>query len=150
MVIKLTKSDPYSDFLKNTDEPIALVLGRYMTLALGVLRSLAKKNIPLFVLDPMSKPISSFSKYYKGTLCPHPKHDEKKYIEFLLEFGEKLNTKAVTIPVGDIEVSVILRNKSKPSCLWAFVVKNSPHLYFPLRNTKYTIVPKPVTRCNIL
>lgn len=113
MVIKLTKSDPYSDFLKNTDEPIALVLGRYMTLALGVLRSLAKKNIPLFVLDPMSKPISSFSKYYKGTLCPHPKHDEKKYIEFLLEFGEKLNTKAVIIPVGDIEVSVILRNKSK-------------------------------------
>ena len=107
------KSKNNIDFLKQTTDPIAFVLGRYMTLDLGIIRSLGKKKIPLFVLSPMSKPVCSFSKYYHGTLCPHPKYDEKKYIDFLLEFGEKLNTKGVLLPVGDMEVSVILRNKTK-------------------------------------
>jgi len=107
------KSKNNIDFLKQTTDPIAFVLGRYMTLDLGIIRSLGKKKIPLFVLSPMSKPVCSFSKYYHGALCPHPKHDEKKYIDFLLRFGEKLNTKGVLLPVGDIEVSVILRNKTK-------------------------------------
>ncbi len=113
MVIYLIKSKNYIDFFKKTDEPIALILGRYITLDLGVVRSLGKKNVPTFVLNPYVKPGCSFSKYYKGITCPHPKHDEKKYVDFLLKFGEKLDHKGVIIPIGDIEVSVILKNRSK-------------------------------------
>jgi len=113
MVICLVRSEDYINFLKNTDAPIALVLARYKTLDLGVIRSLGRKKIPTFVLSPYLKPICSFSKYYKGSICPNSKDDEKKYVDFLLNFGEKLNTKGVLIPVGDIEVLIILKNKSK-------------------------------------
>jgi predicted ATP-grasp superfamily ATP-dependent carboligase len=102
-----------SKFIKRTEEPIALVLGRYVTIDLAVVRSLGKINIPILVLTPNAKYLASFSKYYKGTICPDLKHDEKKYIDFLLDFGKNLNTKGVLLPNGDAEVSVILRNKDK-------------------------------------
>lgn len=103
----------YSNFIYNTEEPIAFVLARYMTLDLGVIRSLKKKNIPTFVLSIKKNPTCSYSKYYKGMICPNPKDDEKKYVDFLLDLGEKLKNKGVLFPVGDIELSVITKNKNK-------------------------------------
>ena len=97
----------YTKFIKKTEEPIAFLLARYMTLDLGVIRSLGKKNIPTFVVSPKAKPTCSRSKYYKGTICPDPKKDEQKYVDFLLNLGEKLKNKGVLFPVGDIELSVI-------------------------------------------
>jgi len=112
-VAYLIKQNKFNDFLTKTKEPIAIILGRYILLDIGVLRSLNKKNIPTFVLNPNMKPGCSYSKYYKGTICPNPKYDEKKYVDFLIKLGERLNTKGVLLPIGDIEVSVILKNRSK-------------------------------------
>ena len=108
----LIKSKNYIDFIKKTDEPIALVLGRYITSDLGAVRNLDRKNIPTIVLSPYVKQISSFSRYYKGITCPHPKYDEKKYVDFLLDIGKNLNNKGVLLPNGDAEVLITLKNKS--------------------------------------
>jgi len=112
-VAYLIKQNKFNDFLTKTKESIAIILGRYILLDIGVLRSLKNKKIPTYILNPNMKPGCSYSKYYKGTICPNPKNDEKKYIDFLIEFGEKLHTKGVLLPIGDIEVSVILKNRNK-------------------------------------
>ena len=107
------KDNNYADFIEQTDKPIALVLGRYITSDLGTVRNLGRKNIPSIVLNPYIKPISSFSKYYKGITCPHPKLNEKKYVDLLLNLGKKLTNKGVLLPNGDAEVLAILKNKDK-------------------------------------
>ena len=106
-------SNIYTDFIKKTNEPIAFVLGRYITSDLGTVRNLGRKNILTIVLNPYVKPISSFSKYYKGITCPNPKTNEGEYVNFLLNLGGKLHRKGVLLPNGDAEVLVILKNKNK-------------------------------------
>jgi predicted ATP-grasp superfamily ATP-dependent carboligase len=120
-VIYLKELNKYKDFLEKTKESLAIVLGRYILLDIGVIRSLNKKNIPSFILNPIVKPGCSYSKYYKGTICPNPKDNEKEYIDFLIGFGENLNKKAVLFPLGDIETSVILKNRSKLEKYYLFI-----------------------------
>lgn len=86
-------SNIYADFIKKTNEPIAFILGRYITSDLGTVRNLDRKNIPTIVLNPYVKPISSFSKYYKGITCPNPKTNEGEYVDFLLNLGENCTEK---------------------------------------------------------
>ena len=78
------------ELIKKIEEPIAFVLGRYITSDLGVIRSLKKKNIPAIVLNPNNKSLPYFSRYYRGINCPHAKNDEGKYVDFLINLGEKL------------------------------------------------------------
>ena len=109
-----------NDLIKKTKEPIAFILSRYITTDLGVIRSLKKKNIPTIVLNPNNKSLPCFSRYYRGITCPYAKNDEEKYVDFLINLGEKLNNKGVLLPVGDIELSVIFKNKSKLQKYYAF------------------------------
>lgn len=109
------------EFIKKTEEPIAFILARYFTSDLGVLRSLNKKNIPTIVLNPNNKSITCFSRYYKGIICPRVKNDGEQYINFLLNLGEKLNTKGVLLSVGDSELAVIFKNKTKLEKHYAFL-----------------------------
>jgi predicted ATP-grasp superfamily ATP-dependent carboligase len=103
----------YVEAIKKIDEPIAFILGRYITSDLGTLRSLSSKNIPTVVLNPYKKQISSFSKYYRGITCPNPKQNEDPYVNFLIDIGKNLNAKGVLIPNGDAEVHTILKNKNR-------------------------------------
>jgi len=86
-----------------------------------VIRSLKKKNIPTIVLNPNNKSITHYSRYYTGIICPCAKNNEGQYVDFLVNLGEKLNSKGVLLPVGDIEVSVIFKNKSKLEKYYTFL-----------------------------
>ena len=99
--------------IKKVNEPIAFLLGIYLTTGLGVVRSLGRKGVPVFWLDNDSKQIGFRSKYCTGILCPDPKNNEKEYIDFLLNIGEKLRKKGVLFPTGDIETVTILKNRGK-------------------------------------
>jgi len=112
------------ELIKKTEEPIAFVLARYFTTDLGVIRSLKKKNIPTIVLNPNNKSLTRFSRYYNGITCPNAKNNEEKYVDFLISIGEKLNNKGVLLPVADIELAVIFKNKSKLKKYYAFLPIN--------------------------
>ena len=99
--------------IKKVDEPIAFLLGIYLTTGMGVLRSLGRRGIPVFWLDYNPEQIGFHSKYCTGILCPDPKNNEKEYIDFLLNIGEKLSKKGVLFPIGDIETITILKNRNK-------------------------------------
>jgi len=98
--------------IKNIHQPIAFVLGSYIT-GLGVIRSLGRKHIPVISLDSAKHQIGFYSKYCNGIKSPHPQYEEEAYIDFLLEIGELLNNKGVLIPTSDLETLAILKNKPK-------------------------------------
>ena len=110
MKISIRKID---DVIKKIDEPIAFLLGIYLTTGLGFMRSIGRKGIPIIWLDYNPKQIGFLSKYCSGIICPHPKNNEKEYIDLLLNIGEKLSQKGVLFPTGDIETIAILKNRHK-------------------------------------
>jgi len=93
--------------------PIAFVLGRYLTTGLGVTRCLARQKIPVVWLSSNPNQIGFQSKYCIGINCPHPKNNEKEYVDFLLKLGESLSSKGVLFPNGDMEAITILNHKKK-------------------------------------
>lgn len=109
--MKLLKT--YEKILKKIDENSALILGRYLTAGLGVARSLGKKNISIIWLDSNIKQIGFKSKYCIGLHCPHPNKNKEEYIDFLLKIGKKIHNKGVLLPIGDVELLSILKNKKK-------------------------------------
>ncbi len=74
--------------IDHATDPIAFILGSYLTSGLGVVRNLGKKGITTVVLASNKNQLSFFSKYATGIICPHPKNNEIRYIDFLLEIGE--------------------------------------------------------------
>jgi predicted ATP-grasp superfamily ATP-dependent carboligase len=111
--------EKYKDFIKNTDEPIAFVLGIGGT-GLGVIRSLGRRGIPVIGLDPNPRQIGLFSRYCVGIVCPDPEKKEREYIDFLLSLGEQLNTKGVLIPTADVDVLTISKHRDKLEKYYAF------------------------------
>lgn len=99
--------------LDKIQQPIAFVLGSYLTSGLGVIRSLGRKGIPVILLDSDQRNVEFFSRYCTRLLCPHPNNNEQEYLDFLLKIGKELNEKGVLFPIRDIEVLLILKNRSK-------------------------------------
>ena len=101
------------NFVENIEKPIALVFGNDNIAVLEVTRNLGKMNIPTVVVTPRkSRQLFSFSKYCSYIICPDLKTDEKKYIDFLLDFGKKLKTKGVLFPTSDIDLHVLLKYRT--------------------------------------
>jgi len=109
----LTKLKNYDQSLKNLSKPPAFVLGKYSVTGLGISRALGRLKIPVFWLNKNPKAVGFLSKYCKGIVCPNIVSHEKEYIEMLLKIGKSLNHKGVLFPIGDTEVSAILRNKKE-------------------------------------
>ena len=106
------RSIEYENVLRNMNKPVACVLGSYIT-GLGVIRSLGRRGIPIIGLDNDPRQIGFFSRYCIGVACPHPKNNEKEYVDFLMTLGEKLHERGVLIPTTDKEIPAILKNRGK-------------------------------------
>lgn len=91
-------------------EPPAVVT--YMTyLGLGLVRALGREGVPVFALDPRPDALGMNSRYCTPVVTPDIKEDEERYLDFLLEFGSRLPTKAVLYPTGD--PTVVLFSKAR-------------------------------------
>jgi predicted ATP-grasp superfamily ATP-dependent carboligase len=95
------------------------------------------------VLNSNKKSLTRYSRYYKGINCPCAKNEDEKYIDFLINLGKQLNKKGVLFPVGDIELSVVFKNKSKLDKYYAFLPINF-HIIEKLVNKRrfYEILDK--------
>ena len=111
--MQLNKENTIKNFIENTEEPIAFVLGKYITSGLGAVRCFGRAKVPILWLDSSSKHVGFHSKYCKGMICPNPINNTNKYIDCLLNIGSKLRKKGVLFPVRDIEVKNILRFRSQ-------------------------------------
>jgi len=89
---------------------IAVVLGMFET-GLGVARSLGRNGIKVYGFD-FKKDITFYSKYVKAKICPHPLNEEKKFIQYLISFGENEHKKPVLFITSDDFLISVSRNKN--------------------------------------
>jgi predicted ATP-grasp superfamily ATP-dependent carboligase len=68
---------------------------------LGIVRSLGRRGVPVYALDPNANQIGIDSHYCKGLVCPAIEDSEKEHIDFLIELSQSLGQKAVLYPTGD-------------------------------------------------
>ena len=94
-------------------EPESVVVaGIHNVNALGVLRGLAEKGIPVTLLDVDRHSMVRYSRHVSKRIpCPHPHDSESGFVQCLLELGKKLDHKAVIIPTGDAEVMALSRHR---------------------------------------
>lgn len=146
--------------------------------ALGALRTLARKNIPIFLLDS-DHCISRFSRYKKKFFrSPHPSMEDY-YLDFLISLARKEKIFGwIIFPNSDEVVYILSKHKDTleeffriPTPHWG-VIKNIhdkkrtyqfaeqhkipiPNTYYPNNledllkyNLKFPVVIKPSIRCN--
>ncbi len=110
-------------FIKNNHDPIALVLGCYIT-GLGTIRELGRKGIPVIGLDDSKNQIGFYSRYCKAVNTPKPFSEENKYIDLLKNIGDLLNCKGVLIPSSDIEALAILKHRNELEKYYNFIMSD--------------------------
>jgi D-aspartate ligase len=82
--------------------------------ALGVLRGLRRKGIPVIVLDVDSHSMVRYSRFVsRRVTCPNPLDSEKGFIDALIKLGRSLDHQPVYIPTGDAEVLALSKHKEK-------------------------------------
>ncbi len=95
--------------------PVLLLQGSYI-IELAVARSLGRHDIPVFLLSRgQEKPLSSFSKFVKGTfLNPDPLADEAAFTRSLLNLGEEFKKtyqrRILLFPTDDGSLLLLARN----------------------------------------
>jgi D-aspartate ligase len=101
---------PVARYLQDfgSDTPAAIILGKYATSNLGVVRSLAAHHIPTIVIDARRQS-TFFSRYTIGIQSPDPARSSDTYIAFLLELGRRLPNKGVLFPTGDTETLILTK-----------------------------------------
>lgn len=94
-----------ADFKK---EHLALVLGLSVS-GLGVIRSLGREGIKVVGFDyNRGKDNEGFySKYLKAKICPHPVHQSKELVEFLINQVKGQSKKPILFPTADEFVKFI-------------------------------------------
>jgi predicted ATP-grasp superfamily ATP-dependent carboligase len=92
----------------------AILSGIHNVNALGVLRGLKRKGIPVIVLDVDSKSMVRYSRHVTRLVpCPNPLDSEMGFINALMELGRSLDNRPVYIPTGDAEVLALSKHKEK-------------------------------------
>jgi len=91
----------------------AIVIGGHFQ-GLGLLRSLGRKKIPIYLLD-QGQCIGRFSKYVTKFLkCPDVNKDESRFLEFLISLASDENIKDwIIYPNDDEMVSFLARYKER-------------------------------------
>jgi len=94
-------------------------------MGLDIARSLGRRGIQVYGIDTLTDESlpGIHSKYCKFVRSPDPeKENGEAYIQFILEFGKKLTTKAVLYPLSDKHVLLISRHRAELQSYYDFVM----------------------------
>ena len=81
------------------------------TMALAVVRALGEAGVPVVVLHYDARDIAQASRYVVADIrVPHPAHDEGRFIEALIETGQRFDG-ACLIPASDESTVAVSRHK---------------------------------------
>jgi len=90
----------------------AVVLSGH-TMALGVVRSLGIKGVPVIMVHYDEKDMGHVSKYITHSfISPHPERQEEQFVDFLVESAERFKG-GVLFPVSDETVVAVSRHKDR-------------------------------------
>lgn len=100
----------------------AVILGANFYTALGAIRTLGRRGIPVYALDYHFATAYALSSRFatKKILCPNINLDEPKLVEFLLNMGEKFDERPVLMATADSYALMISRNADKLARFYRF------------------------------
>ncbi len=79
---------------------------------LGIVRSLGRRGIPVYALDPEPTRVGMNSRFCISKVCPSIESDERAHVRYLLELSERLGQKPVLFPTGDNTVLCYAKHES--------------------------------------
>lgn len=87
----------------------AVILGANYYIGLSVIRCLGKEGVTVVGVDYKQKDIYGFASKYisEKLIAPHYKTDKEEYIQFLIDYAKKQDTKPVLFPCADQYVEVV-------------------------------------------
>lgn len=90
-----------------------IVIGDYTT-ALGVIRSLGRRSIPVYLINDKSSDIAIFSRYTKRFIKSPDIENEYEFVDFIIKVSEDESVDGwILIPTNDVAVGTISKNKRK-------------------------------------
>lgn len=102
--------------------PPAVVLPMDAPAALGIARSLGRRGISVYGVDPEPSAIGMYSRYVRACPFPNPGLSDQDRVRFLLDLGGKLGEKAVLYPVSDDNVLLCSKYRSELAEYYYFVI----------------------------
>ncbi len=93
-------------------------------MGLDIARSLGRRHIPVYGIDWDPQAPGGKSKYCRLVLSPDPKQREQEYVQFLIDWGKKQQTKSVLYPVSDDTALICSRERRALEPFYEFVMPN--------------------------
>ena len=97
------------EHLIKSDTSNPIVLGGGIN-GLGIVRSFGEEGINSIVFE-QNNDIAFSSKYSLGIVCPDPVNNQKSFIEYMINFGNKLRHKGFLIATSDKFLIVLSKNQ---------------------------------------
>jgi len=106
----------WSAFLRRAEViPPAAVFQVSYANGLGIIRDLARHDIPVVALDAAAGAIGLHSRHATGLVCPDPRVDEEGFIAYLEQLGPRLPRRAVVFPTHDEYIWPLSRHAERLS-----------------------------------
>ena len=97
--------------MKNRKNIGVIVIGDHVQ-ALGIIRSLGRRGIPVYLLHDKHLCISRFSRYTKQFIKTPKPSDESKFVNFMIELAKKRGVEGwILMPTNDAAVYTLSRHK---------------------------------------
>jgi len=97
--------------MKNRKNIGVMVIGDHVQ-ALGIIRSLGRRGIPVYLLHDKHLCISRFSRYTKQFIKTPKPSDESKFVNFMIELAKKRGVEGwILMPTNDAAVYTLSRHK---------------------------------------
>jgi D-aspartate ligase len=95
-------------------------------MGLDIARSLGRRDIPVYGIDPDPGAVGGKSRYCQLVVCPDPKESEEDYLQFLVDWGKKLGSKAVLYLVSDDMALLCSRERQILQAYYEYVMPDHP------------------------
>jgi D-aspartate ligase len=93
--------------------PPAVVLQSSFANGLGVIRDLAREDVPVLALDPNTRALGFASRHAASVVVPDPAGDEEAFVAGLEALGRELPQRAVVFPTHDEYVWAVSRHAER-------------------------------------
>lgn len=92
-------------------------------MGLDIARSLGARGIPVYGVDSNPSAPGRYSKYIRFADCPDPSlEDGTPFIQFMIEFGQQLGSRAVLYPLSDKIILLCSRHREVLSTVYDYVM----------------------------
>ena len=104
-------------------EQIPAIVTPLENMSLDIIRTLGRRGIKVYGIDSDPNAPAKYSKYCHFVRCPDPYKDGGvPFLQFLIDFGKKLGSKAVIYPLKDHHVLLCSKERSNLEEYYEFVM----------------------------